>query len=248
MAGLAQAGEFPTLHVELGAYRSDFQTILRIDGEEIGSEIDLEDDLNFDTEDTAFRLDGYWRFADRHRVMFVYYDLKRDSTAILTENIIIDDVLYPAGSEVKGGFDIWVLQLAYSYSVVQTQRGELGLSIGVHWPGIDFSLRAVDTGAEEATEADLDAPLPVIGVDGRYRLLDWLYASARLQYFSLDYNEYDGTLIDSRVALEAWPVEWLGLGLGYAGFDLDFSVSDADWYGKLDYNYEGPQLFFIAQF
>jgi hypothetical protein len=141
VAGLAQADELPTFHFELGAYKSDFDTTLRIDGEEIGSEIDLEDDLNFDSDDTAFRLDGYWRFADRHRVMFAYYDLTRDATALLTEDIIIDDVLYPAGSEVKGGFDIWVLQLAYSYSVVQTKRGELGLSIGVHWPGIDFSLR-----------------------------------------------------------------------------------------------------------
>jgi len=248
IAGLAQADELPTFHLELGAYKSDFDTTLRIDGEGVGSEIDLEKDLNFDTDDTAFRLDGYWRFADRHRVMFAYYDLTREARALLTEDIIIEDVLYPAGSGVEGGFDIWVLQLAYSYSVVQTQRGELGLSIGVHWPGIDFSLRGVGIEGAESSEADLNAPLPVIGADGRYQLLDWLYVSGRVQYFSLNYRQYDGTIIDSRVALEAWPFDWLGVGLGYAGFDLDFSVDDKNWFGKLDYTYEGPQLFLIAEF
>ncbi|MEJ2514067.1 MAG: hypothetical protein P8102_02425 [Gammaproteobacteria bacterium] len=218
----------------------------------LGDEINLDDDLNLSKDDTAFRVGGNWRFAKRHRLIADYYSLGRDASAVTEKEIILDDVVFPVGIGVRGGFDVDIVQLAYTYSIIQTDRSELGLSIGVHWPSMNFFLEGVGlddiVDSDLRAEADLEGPLPLIGADGRYRLLDWLYASGRFQVFSLEYDKYDGRFIDARVALEAWPVDWVGLGLGYNVVDLDFDVDDGRWRGELDHEYRGFRLFLIAQF
>ncbi len=248
----ADAGLFPTFHVELGAYGPEFSTKIRVNGELIGDELNLENDLNFSKDDTAFRGGGYWRFAKRHRLVADYYSLERDAAAVTDKEIVIDDVVFPPGIGVRGGFNVDIVQLAYAYSVLQSDRAELGLSIGVHWPSAEFFLEGIGfdgiSDTDLRADADLSGPLPVIGADGRYRLLDWLYVSGRAQLFSLEYDKYDGSFVDARVALEAWPLDWVGVGLGYNVVDLDFSVDDGDWRGDLAYEYDGFRLFLIAQF
>ncbi|MBW1786942.1 MAG: hypothetical protein JRK53_10065, partial [Deltaproteobacteria bacterium] len=53
-----------------GAFFPAFDTSLRVDNKTLGegTDVNLEDDLNFDESETTFYVSGYWRFASRHRV------------------------------------------------------------------------------------------------------------------------------------------------------------------------------------
>ena len=82
LAGLgpAQADEDPTFSISLGAFFTDRDSNTQIDADatDTGSDVDLEDDLGFDKSDTVFRIDAYWRFAERHRIDISAFDLSRD--------------------------------------------------------------------------------------------------------------------------------------------------------------------------
>jgi hypothetical protein len=245
----------PRFYLMGGPFGAEFDSSVKLNGQTLGTEIDLEDDLRLDREDTTFRTTGYWRFAPRHRLKFGYYGLERTSTATLDKEIVIGDTVYPVNASISAGWKVETYQLAYSYSVVQGQRGELGLTVGIHWPQADFYLRgegAIVGGepveGEVVEDADAHVPLPVFGVDGRYRILDWLYLAGRTQYFGLEYDKYDGRFLDVEVGLEAWPWSWLGVGLGVVYTDFDFRVDDADWDGRLEYTTRGPHLYLAVEF
>ena len=74
----------------------------------------------------------------------------------------------------------------------------------------------------------------------------WIDASA--QYFSLSIDEYDGSLVDYRVAAIWQPKKWLGLGVGYNSFTIDVDVDKSDFSGSLDWGYSGPQIFLSGSF
>ena len=97
-------------------------------------------------------------------------------------------------------------------------------------------------------DADSDVPLPAFGVGGRYRLLDWLYLAGRAQYFGLKYDQYDGRFLDAEIGLEAFPLSWLGIGLGFVYTDFDFRVDEESWDGRLEYTTRGPHLYLAVEF
>ena len=70
---------------------------LRVDGTEVGTEIDLHDDLLVKKRDDSFQLGAEWRFAERHRLGLGYFKIDRSGTASLKEDVTIEDVTFPAG-------------------------------------------------------------------------------------------------------------------------------------------------------
>ena len=74
----------------------------------------------------------------------------------------------------------------------------------------------------------------------------WLDASA--QYFAVTYEEYDGSIIDGRVALTWQPRSWIGVGVGYNRFEVELDVIDEDTRDEFDWIYDGPMLFYSVSF
>ncbi|MGB6378491.1 MAG: hypothetical protein WBG24_17395, partial [Syntrophobacteria bacterium] len=84
----------------LGGYFPSIDTKLKIDGTQIGDELDLEG-LGFSDNDSLWRLDGYWRFAQKHRLAFGYYGFERDGSIGISEQIKIGDIVIPVNAFVS---------------------------------------------------------------------------------------------------------------------------------------------------
>src|ERR1700739_3921045 len=74
---LAEAGSplTDTLSLGFGTFIVNTRTDIRVDGSGgiTGTDVNLERDLGLgDT--TRFRIDGYWRFAKRHKIRVMYFD------------------------------------------------------------------------------------------------------------------------------------------------------------------------------
>jgi hypothetical protein len=89
-------------------------TKLRVDGTDIGSELDLHDDLSVSRRDDTFQLAAEWRFAERHRIGIGYFRIDRSGTATLEEDETIGDITFPAGSFAATNFKNTVIPVAYS--------------------------------------------------------------------------------------------------------------------------------------
>ena len=243
--------------LNLGWYAMSSDTRIRVDSvrfEQIGTEFDLEDALGLDDED-VFRLEGVWRFLPRHKLRLMYFDSNRTSDDELDFELNFGDQTFPVDVTIRTDFDFEIIELAYEYQFLHSDRYELGGSIGIHNVGFDLSLRvAADVGGGEASgsiseSANADAPLPVIGLRGTFRLGGNFYAQAHAQYFQLKYEEYDGSLQDYQVGVLWQFSEHFGVGLAYNLFMTDVDMDDGDRFtGKLDWDYDGAQLYVRAGF
>lgn len=79
----------------LAEYESDFRISSSTLG--LGTPVSFEDDLGLDDSDTVYRIDGYYRFAARHRLELSYVDLSgmvklsRVFPSLLTKQLSLPD-------------------------------------------------------------------------------------------------------------------------------------------------------------
>ena len=128
------------------------------------------------------------------------------------------------------------------YSIIQSQKTELALHLGLHVTDIGTGVTATDDdeGPGERVAVGITAPLPVVGLTGAYRFgTKWL-AFARAQYFQLEFNQYDGKIVQFALGVEHHTFERVSLGLGYRSFDIRVDINSSDWVGEIDFEYGGP--------
>jgi hypothetical protein len=240
--------------LSLGTFIVGTDTKLQVNGDQIGDEIDLEQTFG-QPDRNRFRADGYWRFADRHKLRFLWFDWRATRSRRIKEDFIFEDVLYEADAtlELKNNFSVY--ELAYEYAFLRRDNFELTGTIGVHYTEFAVELRAkLDVNGEPAgqgerkSSADLGAPLPVIGARLLWNIGGDFWLDGSAQYFALSYGEYDGNLQDYRVGVSWQPRKWLGVGLGFNAFDVNVDVDKDRFNGSLDWSYYGPMIYYTASF
>ncbi|NDY96959.1 hypothetical protein [Wenzhouxiangella limi] len=255
----ATAGAGPNLltdpfQLSLGTFILDVDPSVRLDGEtQTGTDVDWK--RAFGLGDAArFRVDGAWRFSDRHKLRASWFSDSRDRTASFDREVAWGDETFAVDAEVRGSLDFDIYQLGYEYSFQQTSRYELTASAGLHVTDIRAALAAsaaVDASAQGAFSSDIGkatAPLPVLGLAGLWSLPGNFWLNARGEYFYLALGDYEGRIQNYRVALTWQPRTWLGLGLSYDYSSLEIDIDRTAFTGKLDWTYRGPMLFYSASF
>jgi hypothetical protein len=76
------------MEIPTGGYFPSTNTELKIDGSQVGDNLDLEG-IGLSDNDSVWRLGGYWRFAKKHRLGFGFYQLNRDGSAALSDSMAI---------------------------------------------------------------------------------------------------------------------------------------------------------------
>ena len=255
----ASAGEAPNLltnpfHIAIGTFAISSEPTIELNGETTSG-----DNVNFDEvlgggDASRVRLDADWRFGDsqRHKMRLIAFSMSRDNKKMIDEQIDWGDVTYPVDAELKAEFKFSVVELAYEYAFLRRDNYELGGSIGLHYAGIDASLKAERTATGEvinrSNDASVDVPLPVVGLRGLWKLPHNFYVDAQAQYFALAIDEYDGNVQDYRLMLTWQPKSWLGVGIGYNMFKVDLDVEKDKFNGSLAWKYDGPMVFYSASF
>ena len=233
-----------TFTIKGGVFVPLNDTNLRLNGTgtlNLGTEINLEKDLNLDDEVFSYRIDAEWRFFSRHRLNFSFYDLGRDSTGTLTRTINIGDKTFTFDTDVDVLWDWKVYAASYTWSFLQTNKYEVGLNIGAHITDIKLGVRAQNGLIEEIEEATV--PLPVLGLTGAYAFTPKLVLRSNAGVFALKIDKYDGALVNFDLDLEYNLWKYVGFGIGYNFFTMDLEVEEDNFNGKVDYTYHGFKLF-----
>jgi hypothetical protein len=242
-------------YVTLGTFIVGTNTKVRVNGEdEIGDKVDLERVFG-DSDTNRFRLDGYWRFADRHKLRFLWFDWDYRGSRTLEEEIDFEGDTYPVGADASLSTSFKVYELAYEYAFLRRADYEITGSFGVHYAEFSAGLAAQVSVSGDPLDpltlndtARVDAPLPVFGLRAIWHFGGdwWLDASG--QYFALSIGDYAGNLQDYRVAVLWQPRSYAGVGVGYNAFRVNVDLDTSDYNGSLDWTYYGPQLFFSVSF
>jgi hypothetical protein len=251
---LAEAGNplADRFSVSLGTFLLDTKTNLRVDGTGgRGTEFDAERELGLSNSD-SFRLDGYWRFKERHKLRVMYFDSKRHNSRVIDEEITVRDTVFPVNAEINTTFDTRVAELAYEYAFLRRDKYEVAGTIGVHNLrfGLDMSVTGsrIGGGAVQSESAKADGPLPVLGLRGMWRIADKVTLDAQAQFFKIKVDPYDGRLEDYTASVVWMPWKHVGIGAGYNEFVTRLDVSANQFSGRLRWRYGGARIFVTASF
>jgi hypothetical protein len=86
---LAEEADFDRFSLSLGVFLTNRDSTAQLDGDvpNSGTPVDLEGDLGLDKSDSVFRLDGYFRFNEKHRIDFSAFDLSRSASKQIDKDI-----------------------------------------------------------------------------------------------------------------------------------------------------------------
>jgi hypothetical protein len=249
----AAADELPErwkrAELAVGAYLATFGSDLRVDSDDLGAgtDIDLEDTLDLDDELASFWVNGYWRFFDRHRLEFTYYDLSRDGRRSLDEDVQFGDQTFEVGASVDSEIEFRVGKLAYAYSIVQTEQWDAALALGLTAIQLKATLsgeiEAGDASAgREVDTAETVAPLPVLGGRVWYAFADNWTARLEGDLFALEFGDYEGSLVDAEISLDYDLTDWFGVSLGYNYVDINVDKTGGSFDASIGYDYSAITL------
>ena len=248
-----------TFQIDLGYYRPNFKSSFSqsFPGSPIppGS-INMEEDLGLDKHLDTWRLSGHWRFADRHRIFFGYYNLNRDTTATLNKNIgpisipalgVNDTILAGSNVRAESNWDVYIL--GYGYSFYKTDTAEITGKIGFDVARISASLTGTlntlgnGTVGSAGSNSDVTAPLPVIGLSGEWAFAPNWKLIGSLGGFKVKVSDVDASVFDGTIAVDYRILRNFGVGVGYSWLKLKGDVSKSDWNGSLNWRTDGIQIY-----
>jgi hypothetical protein len=244
--------------LSLGAFLQEFETDLRVDndGGAVGDDVDLESDLDLESEKSIAWGDLTWRFAPRHRIGLTAFRFTRLGSASAEDDLTIGDEIYPAGASVETEFKFQVMALLYSYSFIKREKHEFSGTFGLHWFDIDLGFEgSASLGSEDASAdagADAVAPLPLLGVRYDYHItprwtLGFLGEVLAIEFES-DATNFSGKVWNVRASAEYRFLRCFGAGIAFNEFGIDVDVDDSGWAGAFNYSYFGPQVYVLARF
>lgn len=235
--------------VSLGTFFVSSDTHVRADAfssDEIGTPFDFEDTFGLE-DDRVFRVDASWRLNDHHLLRAMYFESNRSVTRTIDETINFGDATFPISAQVRADFDFDITEIAYEYVFMLRDEYQLGASFGIHNAGFKIGLSGDGGNLSESVRTN--APLPVLGLRGRWHLAGNLYAVAHAQYFRLAFDAYEGDIQDYEAALVWQATRRFGLGAAYNVFRTQVETDDRDHFeGRLRWQYSGAQVFMRMSF
>lgn len=233
--------------LSLGVFITDRDTDAELDGSIVdGTPTNFEKDLGLDASDTVFRVDGYFKFNNRHRLDVSLFDLSRTAEKQIERDVQWGDTLYAIDTTVKSDLSLEIYKLAYTYSFLQSEAGYLGATAGLYVADSKASLKEATLGMAEVGE--LTAPLPVIGFRGERALSDRWTLRASGEFFFIEYDNVEGSLIDIYAGVDFSVLDNLSIGLGFNSVAIDVDATQNDFDGALDWKYSGGLAFFKFDF
>ncbi len=232
----------------LGGYLTDFKTDASVgSGGLFGTLIRLEDDLLLDEDRSVARLDGFYRFNERHSLEFGLWSLNRSGLTTISEQIIFDGNQFDIGVDLASKFDTSWLRVGWRWSALRTERGEAGFSAGLS--AYEFRIgvagqATVSDGMGGTTlaairaEDDLIAPVPTVGLFITYAFKPKLILLAKADFLKLEVGDIEGNVLDTRILIEWYFSHHFGVGVGTNTTEIEIRDVGDDPF-SVDYRQSG---------
>ena len=239
----AQAIDDDRVTLRLGAMSVDAQSTLSASTVFEGEDYAFSEDFDFGGEETVPRVEGQFRFGERNRLLFNYFNYDKDRRFTLGEDITYDDVTIPEGSFLDFEAEFEVASLLYDFAVVETGQLSWGLQIGAEYAKLEANAFAdIDVDTYSAREVS-DGYAPVVGTRVTWASAEQWRVVAQGQYLDADwgnFDDYEGDLSRANALVEYRFNDNFGVHVGYDWFRLDVEQSGSDGVIGLEQEFKGP--------
>jgi hypothetical protein len=222
--------------ITLGGYLVDLDTDAAVgSGGVLGTSIQVEDDLGIEGDKSFARMDGQYRFNERHAMGWGLWSLSRDGSRALQRQIDWDGNTYDVGAVISSEFDTSWLRLDWRYSMLHTDKGEAGFAAGISAYQFDFVLEgeaSVSGGgtAVRRGEESFVAPVPTFGLFINYAITPSIVFRAKADLLDVRVGNLDGSLLDTMLLFDWYFSDHVGVGGGVNKTDIDLKNTGDDPY------------------
>jgi hypothetical protein len=234
------------LRLEINLMGASPTTKLRVDESPTlpGTEINAEDDLGLDDFQLLPQVELTLLPGERHLIRLSRFAIDRSAATHLEKNISFDDQDYLVGERVDSILNLTMFGLTYGYRFIVAPRGEISASFGIQIADVEANA-VVRSRVVRESESGV-APLPLLGLEGRFDFSPRWSMEARVQYLTVNETDVDGSILDARLGVTWRMNPYLLFGLGYRTFQIDVDSADEDTPGFVDLTVGGPLLFVRA--
>lgn len=219
------------LQLEGRYWRPRLDSTVKIVDHNIGTDVNLVDDLGFDKEKDFGEGRLQIKFFNRNKFNFSYLPLKWDADHVLTQTIQFNGQTYTAGTPVQSKLELKLFKVGYEFDFLAGEYGFLGATFDVMVADTHVEIKSLTTAIDEKYDATV--PVPLIGITARWNILKWIGLTARVS--GLPAGGY-GYVFDAEGSLDINPIKYVGISGGYRFFKAKASYND----NKADYNLDGP--------
>jgi len=225
----------------------------------LGALIGFEETLGLDDNKGTGIANIAWRISKRNSLLLNYFKLNRDSTQDSTVQVFIpndspppDNLQIDITLPISAKFDIQSIDISYAFSVIFTEKHNLGLGIGLALQELDFGLQASDSCDVEPACSQFGppqtfkstAPLPTFNIIYDYALNDKWLLNTSFGYLGVDFDLDNSETLDGQIWNVSVAMRWktwdhFGFTFAYKLFDVDIDYRKRDLLAAADYDYRG---------
>jgi len=202
--------------------------------------------LGLDDQRTLIEAEITFLPGERHLLRLSGTSTRRSETTTLNKTITIEDDTFVINDVVSSKLDLTLFGLTYGYRFLKRERYELVGTFAIQIAEVDTNITGGSTGRNEQDAEDGVAPVPLVGLEGRFDFGDRWSAEGRIQYVGANTQDVEGRTYDARIAVTWRQNPYLVYGVGYRRFIIDVDSDDEDNSGRVDYTMGGPLLFLRA--
>jgi len=239
----------PRVYVSVGAYFPSVDTRLRVDGEFIGTEISLEDDLKLLEDLSVFKVDGLIRAGERSQFLISFTSLLRKNDFELNESIRVRDTVFDVGTKLGIYFDTYYSAFTWRYSLFNEVGWNAGFSVGARYMVFRTGFESEINGKTNSVQESIGAPALLVGLHGSGYLTPRLLARYSIEYLGFSVEGIDVRILETDFTLEYFIGKNWGIGAAYSTNEyLVKEIPFSDFDGRITFDFGGANLFATMRF
>jgi opacity protein-like surface antigen len=211
-----------------------------------GTLLSAEHDLGLDHRLNQAQMELIFRLRTRHRLRVNYFKSDRNGDQALTRTVSFGGETFNDGDIVQSELNLTMLSFTYTYSVIRSERFEVGAGIGLHL--LDAQARGMDETAERSAQTSGSGPFPTFALDATWRISQRFAVTARGNYLSATINGISGALADYHADLQYRWTPNIVLGLGYEELQARLTVTRSSLPAGFDFRARAPEAFVRVSF
>ena len=239
-----QAGN---LALGIGSGFVSFDSKFKVSNKKTGSRrfLDLEGNLDLPDIDRVDIVYGAYDFNQRHSLVFNYFSIKRKSVLQGFGANFDDIILLRATVEVEDRSHFF--NLGYGYNLFHDDRSSITAVAGLNFLDLrletsatgDLTVDGVTTSQVQIAEADVLAPLPLIGVNFRFSFTPQWGISTQIAFVNGSYHELSATVWQTTINSIYQLSPRTGILFGITHFDARAEIDEKDEISNVQYGYSG---------
>lgn len=206
--------------------------------------VDTEGTLGLPDIDAVPILYGSYRISPKHALGFSYFRVSRESS-VFTIDENLEDIQITG--DVRFRDNTQFLNLFYSRLLFSDDRSSVQGLIGINSLDIDYLLEAegsiegLDGEIREELREDTSilAPLPLVGLDLRYRFTPEWGLITKVALVAGNYDDTRAWVLNTAINSTYQINEHIGAVLGLAYFDADIVINENKKRTDITYGYDG---------